>query len=153
MISQVTNSAFGRQAFGGGDGFETVTFALVLTFAAVLSGFAVAVAFAVVHVVAMHGVVGCNGFALGAFGGVSGKSTGRQSHNSGSHGERSAGSGFHKKLLEKRLKKTATCVLLVTVFGEVRANVFKSYKKTFKVLFMMKLKKNSLGFFYPCPQA
>ena len=66
---------------------------------------AVAVAVAVVDVLAMHGVVGGNGFAAGALGGVGSKHAGgRQGQNSSGHGERSGGSGFHEDLLDEMVE-------------------------------------------------
>jgi hypothetical protein len=99
--SQVADGAFAAQAGFGAGGFEAVAFAGILAFASVFSGFAVAVAFAFVDVVAMHFVVGRNGFAHGAFGGIGSTSGRGQCH--GTSGEQESGCGFegHEILLSE----------------------------------------------------
>jgi hypothetical protein len=128
--SQVGDGAFGRQAFGRADGFEPMAFTNVLAFTAVLSGFTVAIAFAVVNVVAVHGVVGGDGFACGAFRGVSSKSAGRQGQNSCGHGERGGGSGFHEDLLDGMVdgrNNVGVVRFVVAVMDAIRRIDPKSY--------------------------
>jgi hypothetical protein len=95
----VANHAIALEAFAGCLGFEAMALAGVLAFTGMFGGLAIAVALAVVHVVAMHFVIGGNGLAAGAFGGIGSKRGSRQGQQGSgqskglgrcrSHGEKS----------------------------------------------------------------
>jgi hypothetical protein len=72
--SEVANDPIALQTLCRSHRLEAVALAHVLAFAAMLRGFAIAVAFAIMDVVTMYFVLGSNGRAARAFGGVSSES-------------------------------------------------------------------------------